>query len=189
MNFNRQMKDYERVLQWAKIFLLDNSFSPYKGKDVAYALLYDMNLLFESYVGHYFKRQGLDVDLQDQSHHLAYLNESGKFQLKPDFVINKDKTNEIIADTKWKILSQFKTHQGVSQNDMYQLFAYGKKYKQLQNKKMYLIYPKSDDSFSLNENNYNFNKPSNETYLDLKILFFDLQKTEDPIEPFWLEKD
>jgi len=50
VKLDRQMKDYEQVLLWCKTFLLENSFSPYKGKDVAFALLFDMNLLFESYV-------------------------------------------------------------------------------------------------------------------------------------------
>ena len=32
---NRQMKDYEKVLLWCKTFLLENSFSPYKGNNLA----------------------------------------------------------------------------------------------------------------------------------------------------------
>lgn len=50
------MKDYEQTLLWCKTFLVENSFSPYKGKDVAFALLFDMNLLFESYVYNYLKK-------------------------------------------------------------------------------------------------------------------------------------
>lgn len=41
-----------------KTFLLENSFSPYKGNDLSYALLFDMNLLFESYVYDYLKKNG-----------------------------------------------------------------------------------------------------------------------------------
>jgi hypothetical protein len=36
----------------------------------------------------------------------------------------------IIADTKWKILDEEKTNNGVTQSDMYQLYAYGTKYEQ-----------------------------------------------------------
>ena len=50
------MKDYEQVLLWCKTFLFENSFSPYKGNDIAFALLFDMNLLFESFVYSYLKR-------------------------------------------------------------------------------------------------------------------------------------
>ncbi len=174
IQLNRQMKDYELVLQWGKIFLLSHSFSPYKGKEVAFALLFDMNLLFESYVGHLLKKRDFDVSLQDREHHLAYLDShEEKFQLKPDFVIRHD-DEVIIADTKWKLLSEEKSHQGVSQADMYQLFAYGNKYNSPQCKNMYLIYPKSEDG--LHEHLYHYEKELDG--LQLKILFFDLLDTD-----------
>ncbi|MEA3354220.1 MAG: McrC family protein [Campylobacterota bacterium] len=174
VKLNRQMKDYTQVLLWCKTFLLENSFSPYKGNDVAFALLFDMNLLFESYVYDYLKRYAdfENITAQDKTHHLAYLNgKDKKFQLKPDIVINK---GEIIADTKWKLLSVDKTHQGISQADMYQLYAYGTKYKECQY--MYLIYPY--DSVELG-NSYQYFKDDIEALkeqLHLNILFFDVQE-------------
>uniref|UniRef100_UPI004047DA50 McrC family protein n=1 Tax=Aliarcobacter sp. TaxID=2321116 RepID=UPI004047DA50 len=173
LKLNRQMKDYEQVLLWCKTFLLENSFSPYKGNDVAFALLFDMNLLFESYVYDYLKRNGNfdDITAQDKTHHLAYLDgKTSKFQLKPDIVINK---GEIIADTKWKLLSEDKTHQGISQSDMYQLYAYGTKYKEC--KYMYLIYPY--DGFDI-QNSYQYFRNDEEKKLKdelhLNVLFFDV---------------
>lgn len=173
IKINRQIKDYEQTLLWCKTFLLENSFSPYKGREIAFALLFDMNLLFESYVGNYLKKKGLDVTLQDNKHHLAYLKGQGKFKLKPDIVINSKKNkNIVIADTKWKILSEDKTYNGVSQADMYQLYAYGTKYSNCEN--MYLIYPKSNE---IKKVWYNyFQNEKNE--LNLKIIFFDLEKNE-----------
>lgn len=174
IKINRQMKDYEQILIWAKTFLLGNSFSPYKGNDVAFALLFDMNLLFESYVGSYLKKHGLKVKLQDSSHHLAYINNKGQFRLRPDFIINTDE-QIIIADTKWKVLNEHKKYQGVSQSDMYQLYAYGTKYKTC--KDMYLIYPKDK---LLNGNKYNYFKAEDDIsmeniHLNLKVLFFDVE--------------
>ena len=138
IKLNRQMKDYEQVLLWCKTFLLENSFSPYKGNDIAFALLFDMNLLFESFVYSYLKKSSnfQDIKSQDRTHHLAYENGIGRFRLKPDIVINGGK---IIADTKWKILSEDKAYNGVLQDDMYQLYAYGTKYDNCE--KIYLIYP------------------------------------------------
>lgn len=163
------MKDYEQVLLWCKTFLLENSFSPYKGDNVAFALLFDMNLLFESYVYDYLKRNlnFNDITAQDKTHHLAYENGIGRFRLKPDIVINGGK---IIADTKWKILSEEKSYNGVSQDDMYQLYAYGTKYENCE--KMYLIYP-FDELFI--KNSYNYFKDKE---LKLDILFFDVDKKE-----------
>ena len=167
VKLNRQMKDYEQVLLWCKTFLLENSFSPYKGNDVAFALLFDMNLLFESYVGDYLKKKGFDVSLQDTG---KYLVEShNKFALRPDIVINRKTEGKtvIIADTKWKNITEEKD---ISQADMYQLFAYGKKYN---NNQLYLIYPKNDKNQP--KLKYNYCNQSN-SKLNLKVLYFDLAK-------------
>ena len=169
IELNRQMKDYQQVLLWCKTFLFENSFSPYKGNDIAFALLFDMNLLFESFVYSYLKKSSnfQDIKSQDRTHHLAYENGIGRFRLKPDIVINGGK---IIADTKWKILSEDKAYNGVLQDDMYQLYAYGTKYDNCE--KMYLIYP-FDELIIKNSYNYFKNKE-----LKLDILFFDVYKKE-----------
>ncbi|MGJ0303641.1 McrC family protein [Aliarcobacter cryaerophilus] len=169
IKLNRQMKDYEQVLLWCKTFLFENSFSPYKGNDIAFALLFDMNLLFESFVYSYLKKNSnfQDIKSQDRTHHLAYENGIGRFRLKPDIVINGGK---IIADTKWKILSEDKAYNGVLQDDMYQLYAYGTKYDNCE--KIYLIYP-FDELIIKNSYNYFKNKE-----LKLDILFFDVYKKE-----------
>lgn len=160
IKLNRPMKDYEQVLRWSKIFLYENSFSPYKGKETTFALLFDMNLLFESYVGAYLKKKGFDVKAQDNGKYLV--EKPNKFALRPDFVINKGTSQEIILDTKYKIISLYKD---ISQSDMYQLYAYGTKYKNSSH--LYLIYPKSGD-VTLDRCSY----IENELHLD--ILFFDL---------------
>jgi 5-methylcytosine-specific restriction enzyme subunit McrC len=161
VKLNRQMKDYEQVLLWCKTFLLENSFSPYKGSDVAFALLFDMNLLFESYVGHYLKKKGCEVNLQDKGKHLVETPQ--KFALRPDIVINKEsETPTIIADTKWKMIKEEKD---ISQSDMYQLFAYGKKYN---NQKLYLIYPDHEEK-PTQDLQYSYNEG-----LLLEVLYFDV---------------
>ena len=169
VKLNRQMKDYEQVLLWCKTFLLENSFSPYKGNDIAFALLFDMNLLFESYVYDYLRKNGKfeNIKNQDKKHHLAYENQNGKFALKPDIVIDEGK---IIVDTKWKSLSLEKSNQGISQSDMYQLYAYGTKYENCE--KLYLIYPKDEVERG---NLYHYYEDKK---LPLKILFFDLENLE-----------
>lgn len=167
VKLGRQMKDYEQVLVWAKTFLLDSSYSPYKGSDLAFALLFDMNVLFESYVGHYLKKQGYDVSLQDKQHHLAFSEQRGIYALRPDIVIDKGR---VIADTKWKILSQEKNRQGISGSDLYQMYAYGTKYTECEI--LYLIYPKDND---LNVREYNYFNDNTDS-LKLKVLFFDLEK-------------
>ena len=157
---DKQMREYESVLEFAKVFLFDNSFSPYKGKDIAFALLFDMNLLFESYVGVYLKKKGFDVRLQDRGKYL--IETPNRFALRPDIVINKDTNTEIVADTKYKNIT---THKDINQADMYQLYAYGTKYKKTS--QLYLIYPKSH---KIELAKYSYIKDE----LHLNILFFDL---------------
>jgi len=78
---NRQIKHYEQALLWSKIFLQNKSFSPYKGSDVAFALLFDMNRLFESYVGNFIKKKLPNAILQ---HRGKYLTEKPReFALNP----------------------------------------------------------------------------------------------------------
>lgn len=135
-SINRSMKHYENILQWCKIFLQNQTFTPYSGNNIAFALLFDMNLLFESYVTHFFKKyyKKRKVKAQHKKHKLVESHQI--FQLKPDIVIDDD----IVLDAKWKLLDTDSTHYALSQADLYQMYTYGKKYK---SKDIYLIYPRS----------------------------------------------
>ena len=156
---NRQVKHYEQTLLWCKIFLLGNSFTPHKGDDLAFALLFDMNALFESYVGNFIKKKFPDTALQ---HSEKYLIENPKsFKLRPDIFLE----SKFIADTKWKIIS---SKDDISQADLYQLYAYGKKHPC--DGKLHLIYPKIDD---IRQKTMKF-RYDDEMWLE--ILYFDLEK-------------
>ena len=158
---NRQVKHYEQTLLWCKIFLLNNSFTPHKGDDLAFALLFDMNALFESYVGNFIKKKFSGIILQHSEKHLV--EDPKSFKLRPDIFL-KDK---FIADTKWKIIS---SRDDISQADLYQLYAYGKKHPC--DGKLHLIYPKIDD---IRQKTMKF-RYDDEMWLE--ILYFDLEKDE-----------
>lgn len=157
---NRQVKHYEQTLLWCKIFLLGNTFTPHKGDDLAFALLFDMNTLFESYVGNFMKKSFPGTILQHSEKHLV--EDPKSFKLRPDIFL-KDK---FIADTKWKIIS---SKDDISQADLYQLYAYGKKH---ECDKLHLIYPKIDD---IRQKTMKFRY---EDEMLLEILYFDLEKDE-----------
>ena len=157
---NRQVKHYEQTLLWCKIFLLGNSFAPHKGDDLAFALLFDMNALFESYVGDFIKKSFPSTILQHSEKHL--IENPKSFKLRPDIFL-KDK---FIADTKWKIVS---SSNDISQADLYQLYAYGKKH---ECSNLYLIYPKIEGV------KQEFIKFGYDDKMLLEILYFDLEKDE-----------
>jgi len=158
---NRQVKHYEQTLLWCKIFLFNNSFTPHKGDDLGFALLFDMNALFESYVGNFIKKSFPGTILQHSEKHLV--EDPKSFKLRPDIFLK----GKFIADTKWKIIS---SRDGISQADLYQLYAYGKKHPC--DGKLHLIYPKIDD---IRQKTMKF-RYDDEMWLE--ILYFDLEKDE-----------
>ena len=116
-------------MNWTKIFLRGESFMPFIGQSAALALLFDMNKLFEAYVAEHIKKYFSDkftVKIQAQEKYL--FDEPRSFGLKPDIIIEGDE--KIILDTKWKF--------EISAGDMYQMFAYAKKYGA---KKIFLLCP------------------------------------------------
>lgn len=139
---DRNVKDYASALMWSKVFLMGKSFTSFSGSEIAFALLFPMEILFESYIAVQLRKllnlSEYSVSAQDRTHHL--FDEPGKkFLLKPDLVV-KDKVRNIIyiIDTKWKVLSDSKPNYGISQADMYQMYAYQKKYSA---ENVMLIYP------------------------------------------------
>ena len=68
---------------------------------------------------------------------------------------------------------------------MYQLYAYGTKYKNPHCKKLFLIYPKSEDD--LNEHQYYYEQEIDG--LQLKVLFFDLLNPKDEFYKHFLEDE
>lgn len=191
---SRHYKDYELLLAWCKIFLRRKSFMPYQGGDKAFALLFDMNKLFESFVAWHLKRAcggKYVISTQESRKYLLEVGGARKFQIKPDIVCRKSDNggNNVvfIADTKWKILESSESNNyGIAQGDLYQMFAYLAKY---QCAKGYLIYPKIAGNESIKHksftykaqicfyNQYNpagYTEHSKQT-MKLKIYFFNLR--------------
>ncbi|MFA9392555.1 MAG: McrC family protein [Prolixibacteraceae bacterium] len=143
---NRLFSYYDNALKWAKLFLEGKTFTSYKGNHLNTALLFPMEVLFESYVAHKMKIQypEYNITTQDRKHYLLtdVQLKRQKFRIRPDLVIETP-TELIIADTKWKIIDQNQSSKNylISQADMYQLYAYGKKY---ESKQLILIYPECE---------------------------------------------
>lgn len=142
---DRNTKDYSRAMIWCRIFLKGKSFTSFAGSDVAYALLFPMENLFESYVACLIKKEinsdEYTVSVQDNSHHLFERPEI--FSLRPDIVIKSKYADDkvFVMDTKWKLLNDVPPTYGISQSDMYQMYAYHKKYIA---ENVTLIYPMTD---------------------------------------------
>ena len=146
---DRNMKGYTTALMWSKVFLQGKSFTSFSGSNVAFALLFPMETVFESYIASLIKKEldgsAYSFSAQDKSYHL--FNYPKKiFRLRPDLVIrNKLNGSVFVMDTKWKVLSGSKANLGIAQSDMYQMYAYQKKYGA---KTITLLYPKSNENIS-----------------------------------------
>lgn len=149
VQLGRNMIHYENALNWAKVFLNKQSFTSFSGDIAMNSLLYPMERLFENYVGkslkHLLHDSNWDVSLQDRNYHLF----EKKFALRPDIVLRHPVTQQImIIDTKWKVLENLPSRNyGISQADMYQMYAYGKKYG---TNEIFLMYP-LHDGFHIDE--------------------------------------
>ena len=148
---DRSTKEYEMLIKWSKVFLKNKSFTTFSGTESARALMFPMEKVFEAYVAKFmkkvFSRIGWEVSAQDKGHYLfnSLNGENHKrFALRPDLVVTKNDENKsvIILDTKWKSLVNDKgSNYGISQADMYQMYAYSKKYG---TSEIWLLYPVND---------------------------------------------
>jgi len=165
---DRSVTHYQKTLSWAKIFLKKKTFTAFAGKNIAISLLFPMEKIFESYIAELF-RKNLSTDwtmsTQDKSYYL--FDKPKAFRLKPDIVLtDKNSSSKIVLDTKWKLLTQ---KEDISQSDMYQMYAYGKKYSA---KKVVLLYPATETEMKIK--NY-----CDDDGVDVEIEFLNLsEKTE-----------
>jgi 5-methylcytosine-specific restriction enzyme subunit McrC len=109
--------------------------------------------------------KGYSVSAQDRKYHLFDEPEK-KFLMKPDIVITRKSDGCIfVMDTKWKVLSESKPNYGISQADMYQMYAYQKKYS---SENVTVLYPKTEN---ISKDDIEF---SSEDGVAVKVRFIDL---------------
>lgn len=180
---DRNTKDYEIALTWCQAFLRGKSFTSFAGSEVAVALLFPMETLFESYVAAKL-RKVLDpkvYKIATQAKGKFLFNELNgskwdRFQLRPDIVVERIEDKKVfIMDTKWKVLSSELSSQnyGISQSDMYQMYAYHKKYNA---ENVTLIYPKTD---KMDEEMLSY---KGEDKVTVRAVFVDLMDVEASLE-------
>lgn len=176
---NRSNKEYETLMNWSRVFLYDKSFTTFSGSSVARALLFPMERVFESYVASELKKatRDKDWDLSLQEKGLFLFDSPEKFSLKPDITIRKSDSKVIVIDTKWKLLiNDERKNYGISQADMYQMYAYAKKYEA---EKVFVIYPLNPQMDNYIDECITF---ASEDNVSVYLFFIDLIKIEDSID-------
>ncbi|HHF3141646.1 MULTISPECIES: McrC family protein [Vibrio] len=181
----RSLVHYRTVKPWCELILSYCSPVSLSGLHNGISMLFPMENLFERYVAiRLGKSLQPSLKLKTQANSCALVTHkprSGKsqewFRLKPDIVVSDKTSHEplYVADTKWKRINEkqatAKQKYGISQSDMYQMFAYGQNYLGGSGV-VYLIYPAYE----------NFNKPLPPFRFDenlvVKVIPYDLVDDE-----------
>ena len=140
--FDRMSERYRPCFKLAELFLKSTPPDVTGGAVHGFSLFFDMNVLFEEYIGRmverFFRPQGYQVARQGPKKHLAFDENKncGAFAMLPDVVGQLNGQYAWIIDTKWKPLAKrnswnpLSTEQKdvVSQADFYQMYAYANSY-------------------------------------------------------------
>lgn len=142
---------YLKVLDWCEVFLFNRGFTNFQGNSINTAVLFPMEKLFEYYIAELLAKfsSGIKILSQDKRYFLLHQKrdehdlefEIQKFRLKPDIVLNY---NEVIIDTKWKLIDSSNSKFNIKESDVYQMHAYGTRYKSDQkaiSPRLALLYP------------------------------------------------
>lgn len=153
VHLHRNNERFTPLLDFCRIVWEGRSLAPSAGKDETFSLLFNMYELFEEFIARFIQRNAVsfglhksDVRIQTRDRYLCCVRQDDgrkfrKFQMKPDILIGPREVPSLIIDTKWKRLksSDEDDKNGVSQADMYQMYAYAQRY---QCNDVLLLYPK-----------------------------------------------
>lgn len=143
-HIDRSMRHYESAMRWVGLFLFNHGLATFSGHHANLSLLFPMEQVFEDFVVNSFRRyqSTYAVNYEKPQKKLATINGKEAFTMKPDISLMEGAQVKFILDAKWKEINttlDFPKH-GIDQKDMYQLYAYGKRYGC---KALALVYPRN----------------------------------------------
>lgn len=138
--FDRKTEDYRQAIEIAKLLLLNYHPDIMRGQNHVLALLFDMNLLWESYVYKKLKKlEDTNFKVKAQQKQVFWKPENGYSKnIKPDIVISIKDVVKAIIDTKWKLPNDMLP----SDDDLKQMFAYNKRFLSIES---VLLYPGNNE--------------------------------------------
>ena len=134
ISFTRLNRMFEPFIRLCRIFLSHSTLTLQASDTESFSFLIPMEKLFEEFIAGMLKNEpefyfekNIYVGFQENIGNLVQ-DETGKrlFQMRPDILIG-DSPKEAIIDTKYKVLNEDDRKFGVSQADLYQMYAYAGK--------------------------------------------------------------
>ena len=143
-NVDRSMRHYGPVMDWVGLFLFNQGLATFSGEHRNLSLLFPMEQVFEDFVTDSFRRyqQCYRVRAQGPQRAMASIGGSKAFVMKPDVSLLSGGKVALVLDAKWKSVDATRDHprHRISQDDLYQLHAYGAGYGC---KAVALVYPRN----------------------------------------------
>ena len=142
----RLLSDYKRIRPFVELILNQNLPYSIIGYTKGLSFLYPMETLFEESVfralsfAKSVEKLPFRILEQVKSVGLWQQGDRNRLVMKPDFILESKGTVVAIADAKWK---WFDPTVGPAREDLYQLFAYGKKILPNGSGDLFLFYPKT----------------------------------------------
>lgn len=139
---------WRELVNMAKLLLGERFQTTSAGEGKGFSLLFEMNTLFEEYIGRMVTRalSGSHLQVVRQGGRVYCLESTtGRlFQTKPDILIKDGSKVVQVIDTKWKRIAAKMDDKklGVAQADVYQMMAYGQLYNC---PRLTLLYPHHGD--------------------------------------------
>ena len=128
LHFNRLNEDFKGIVEFCWMILFGSTYSVEQGPQSYYALIFDMNLVFEKYVTKLLRHSLQEYTFHYQEdlhlasdHHPEFTYARNKKRLIPDIIVKERGVSIGIIDTKYKLdLSRG----SISNADTYQMMAY-----------------------------------------------------------------
>ena len=144
ITYNRKDEHNQTALEIARLLLLNYHPDLSKGRNHVLALLFDMNVLWEQFVyvslkKHLKEKAGYTIKQQVPKAFWQQENNGQTSGMKPDIVIETDKKERIVLDTKWKNLKG----SNPPLEDLRQMYVY---HTYFDAKKVALVYPTDSDT-------------------------------------------
>jgi 5-methylcytosine-specific restriction enzyme subunit McrC len=131
IRFNRMNQVFRPYVKFCELFLSHSTITLQASKVDFFSLMIPMEKLFESFIAEMLRKHREKIFPREPAFHihyhfslgsLAYEDGRGYFTMIPDIYL--DRKPPVILDTKYKLLTPEERKYNISQQDLYQMYAY-----------------------------------------------------------------